>query len=110
MYRKFIALLLSGLVLPGLGQLYLGRRKKGVLLVVLTNCFLLAAIFLILPGIGKLLVTAKVGQTASASLISAWLSEHGTIGKGMLTGFMAIWGYSVIDILISRQDSAPIEH
>ena len=106
MPRKFIALLLTALVLPGLGQIFLGSRKKGAVLLVLTNLFLLAAIFLILPGVGKLLVTAKVGQSAGASLIAAWLSEHGAMGKGLLTGFLAIWGYACVDILISpRQDS-----
>lgn len=101
MPKKLIALLLSALILPGFGQIYLGHRKKGALLLVLVNIFLIAAIFLILPGIGKLLVTAKVGQTAGASLIGAWLHEHGKIGKGLLAGFMAIWGYAIIDILIS---------
>ncbi|HSR37262.1 MAG TPA: hypothetical protein VLL73_08785 [Desulfurivibrionaceae bacterium] len=109
MPRKLIALLLTALILPGLGQLYLGWRKKGAVLLVLTNMFMLAAVFLILPGIGKLLVTAKVGQTAGSTLIAAWLAEHGNMGKGLLAGFLAIWGYAIIDILVSKQEIIPLD-
>jgi TM2 domain-containing membrane protein YozV len=107
MHRKIIALLLSALVLPGLGQLYLGWRKKGAVLLVLSNCFLLAAIFLILPGLGTLLVAAKVGQTEGTSLIATWLIEHGSAGKGLLAAFLGIWGYAVIDILTGKQEAIP---
>ncbi len=107
MPKKFIALLLSGLILPGLGQLYLGHRKKGALILVLINGFLLAALFIVLPGIGKLLVAAQVDQATGTSLIAGWLNEQGGVGKGMLVCFLVIWGYSVVDILASRPKEGP---
>jgi TM2 domain-containing membrane protein YozV len=99
MPKKLIALLLSGLILPGLGQLYLGQRRKGALILILVNCFLIAALFIVLPGIGKLLVAAQVDQATGVSLIANWLMEQGGIGKGMLAAFLAIWGYAVVDVL-----------
>lgn len=46
MKRPIIALLLSGLILPGLGQLYLGRRNKGIALIMAINLLLLTPCFL----------------------------------------------------------------
>jgi len=45
MKRPLIALALSAFVLPGLGQLYLGRKIKGGILLVAVNLLLLASFF-----------------------------------------------------------------
>ena len=42
MNRRRTALLLNGLVLPGLGQLYLGRKTIGIAIIMLVNLLLLA--------------------------------------------------------------------
>ena len=50
MNKKLTALLLSALVLPGLGQLYLGRKMVGGIIIVLVNLILLLALFVVLRG------------------------------------------------------------
>ena len=104
MHKKIIALLLTALVLPGLGHLYLGQRKKGALLLVVTNIFLLAALFLILPGIGKLLVASQMDAAAGTNLIAGWLESRGVAGKGFLVGFVVLWGFAIVDILTGKKD------
>ena len=54
------AALLSALVIPGLGQLYIGNKLKGGIIIVLVNMFLLGALALALQGVGKIMVSATL--------------------------------------------------
>ncbi len=53
MKKNIKALLLSALILPGLGQLYKGDKVKGGIMIALVNIFLLAALFLVMQGMGE---------------------------------------------------------
>ena len=55
MTRKRTALLLSALVLPGLGQLYLGRKGAGIAIIMVLNLLLLLALFVVLKGLGPVI-------------------------------------------------------
>jgi TM2 domain-containing membrane protein YozV len=104
MKRKMYALLLSALVLPGLGQLYLGRKVSGVILIALINLILLMALFVVLRGLSPVIAAQISGgtlQITSTEIIKA-LDGASTFGKGVLASFVAVWLFAVVDILKQR--------
>src|ERR1035437_9816877 len=67
MNKKSTALLLSALVLPGLGQLYLGRKMAGGIIIVLVNLVLLLALFVLLRGLSPVIASKIAGGAISIS-------------------------------------------
>lgn len=101
MNKKVTALLLSALVLPGLGQLYLGRKAVGGILIVLVNLVLLLALFVLLRGLSPVIANQIAGGAISitpSEVIKA-LDGAADFGKGVLVAFCALWLFSVVDIL-----------
>ncbi|RNC72255.1 MAG: hypothetical protein ED859_02660 [Desulfuromonadales bacterium] len=96
------AALLSAFVLPGLGQVVRGERVKGGILLVLSNLFVLAALFLVLKGMGPVLVEAKLNGTVDAINLSQKLAAGAPAAKTLLACFAALWCYAVIDALFGR--------
>ena len=105
MNKKMTALLLSGLVLPGLGQLYLGRKAVGGILIVIVNIILLLALFVLLRGLSPVIASQIAGGAISISpseVIKALDGASG-FGKGVLAVFFLVWAFSLADILRSRE-------
>lgn len=104
MNKKMTAVLLSVLVLPGLGQLYLGRKMAGGIILVLVNLVLLIALFVLLRGLSPV-IAAQIGGGAvgitQADVLKALEGASG-LGKGVLAAFGVLWISSVVDILKSR--------
>jgi TM2 domain-containing membrane protein YozV len=101
MTRKTTALLLSALVLPGIGQLYLNRKLLGGIIIVLVNLLLLLAIFVLLRGLSPVIAAQLAGGAISISpgeVIKA-LDGSSSFGKAVLAAFFALWLFSLIDIL-----------
>lgn len=90
------ALLLSALVLPGLGQLYKGEKIKGAVIICLVNVFLLAALFLVLQGAGQIIAGKAVGTTDPSALL-ATLRGKSPAARWLLAGFFGIWIFGVFD-------------
>ena len=89
MKRKISALLLSALVLPGLGQLYLGRKTAGVILLALINLILLLGLFVLLRGLSPLIASQISGGSlhiSSSDIITA-LDGVSAFGKVVLASF-----------------------
>jgi hypothetical protein len=106
MTRKRTALLLSALVLPGLGQLYLGRKVAGVAIIMVLNLLLLLALFVVLKGLGPV-IAARVASgtvTVSPNEVLAALKGVSGFGKGLLAGFALVWAFSVVDLLRHRDE------
>jgi hypothetical protein len=102
------ATLLSAFVLPGLGQLYKGAKIKGGIIIALVNIFLLIALYLVLKGMGELLVTARLsGMAAAEQVIAGMKGGQGPAVRILLASFSALWVYSVIDALLHKE---PEEH
>ena len=99
MKRTRTALLLNAFVLPGLGQLYLGRKVAGVAIILLVNLLLLLALFVLLKGLAPV-IAARVmsGSFNSLELVAALQSVSG-FAKALLAGFALVWVFSVVDIL-----------
>ena len=107
MKRPLIALALSAFVLPGLGQLYLGRRIKGALLILVVNLLLLAAVFLVMKLAAPLLGAHLSGTPGTAGMILAQVQPQAVWVKGMLAVFLGIWGYGVVDLVSAFREPAP---
>lgn len=105
MTRKQTALLLSGVVFPGLGQLYLGRKLIGTVIIVLMNLLILLALFVILKGLSPV-IAAKLSAGAvkvTAGDITAALGKTALFAKSLLVAFLLLWSGSIVDI--ARQKS-----
>jgi TM2 domain-containing membrane protein YozV len=104
MNKKLTAVLLSALVLPGLGQLYLGRKVVGGILLVLVNLVLLLALFVVLRGLSPV-IAAQIGGGAivvtQTEVLKALEGASG-FGKAVLAVFGVLWAFSIIDVLKSR--------
>ena len=96
------AALLSGLVLPGLGQLVKGARVKGGIMIALVNVFLLAALYLAVGGMGDLLVTARLSGTDAARQVLDRLGEQHPGVKYLLAAFLVLWAWSIVDALLGK--------
>lgn len=105
MNRKTRALLLNMLVLPGLGQLYLGRKVVGIVLIMIINLLLLLALFVLLRGASPL-IAAKVtsGGISTEEIVTALDSVAG-FGKALLAAVVAVWVFAIVDILKSRDEA-----
>ena len=107
MKRKLTALLLSAFVLPGLGQLYLGRKVFGGILLALVNLVLLLALFVLLRGLSPL-IAAQIGGGAiniTPAEIMKLLEGASGFGKTVLAAFFFLWAFSVVDILRQKKES-----
>jgi TM2 domain-containing membrane protein YozV len=103
MKKNIKAVLLSALVLPGLGQLYKGDKVKGGIMIALVNIFLLAALFLVMQGMGKLLVTAQFSGMAAAERVVEGLKEKSPAVRALLAAFFILWAYGVVDALFHKE-------
>jgi hypothetical protein len=105
MNKKLKALLLSALVLPGLGQLYLGRKMVGGIIIVLVNLVLLLSLFVLLRGLSPVIASQISGGAISItpSEVMEALDDTTGFGKAVLAGFFLLWMFSVVDILRSKE-------
>lgn len=109
MKRSRTALLLNAFVLPGLGQLYLGRRVAGVVLILLVNLLLLLALFVLLKGLAPVIAARVASGSVSSDELTAALHGVSGFGKGLLAGFALLWVFSVVDIIKNGNDERPPE-
>jgi TM2 domain-containing membrane protein YozV len=107
MNRKRTALLLNSLVLPGLGQLYLGRKATGIAIVLLVNLLLLLGMFVVLKGLAPVIAAQAVSGRISTQEVYAALQGAAGFGKALLAGFALLWAYSIIDVVKALDDSEP---
>lgn len=107
MNRKMTALLLSALVLPGLGQLYLGRKIAGGILIVLVNVILLLALFVLLRGLSPVIAAQIAGGAISITPSEVMKALDGAtgFGKAVLAAFFLVWTFSVVDVLRTHVDA-----
>lgn len=105
MNKKLTALLLTALVLPGLGQLYLGRKAVGGIILVIVNLILLLALFVLLKGLSPVIASqiAAGAVTISPAEVTKALDSASGFGKAILAAFFLVWAFSVVDILKYRE-------
>ncbi len=99
MKRPLVALLLNSLVLPGLGQLYLGRKRQGILLIVAVNLLLVVALFLVMKIAAPLVGVQLAGGQVTPAMIAAQLQPYLLWTRLLMAAFIALWGYGLLDLL-----------
>lgn len=104
MSRKVRALLLNAFVLPGLGQLYLGRKVSGISLILLVNLLLLLALFVLLKGASPLIAAQMASGSLGSSDILTALDSVAGYGRALLIAIALVWGYALIDIFRQPSD------
>ncbi|HJV33435.1 hypothetical protein [Geomonas sp.] len=103
MVKKLKYVALSALVLPGLGQLCLGRRVKGAVMIVLDNIFILAALFLALRSAGKLMLAG--GKNVDSAQVLAAVQTDAPYARWLLGGFLLLWVYGIVDAATDQGSS-----
>lgn len=101
MTNKIKAVALSALVLPGLGQLYLGRRLKGGVMILLDNLFILTALFIAMRSAGKLILASRAG-TLQAEQVLASVRAESPWANWVLGAFFVLWAYGVVDSILDK--------
>jgi hypothetical protein len=96
---------LSAFVLPGLGQLSMGRRLKGGVMIALDNIFILAALFIALRSAAKLML-AKGSQGIGAESVLAGIQSDAPYARWVLGAFLVLWIYGVVDLLLDKGESS----
>jgi TM2 domain-containing membrane protein YozV len=98
------AALLSALVLPGLGQLYKGCKLKGGVMIALVNVFLLAALFVAMQGIGKIMLSVSGSGVDGMEKVLQKMQKDTPTARWLLAAFFGLWLYGVIDALLNNKD------
>jgi hypothetical protein len=100
MSRKVWALLLNAFVLPGLGQIYLGRKAAGITLILLVNLLLFLALFVLFKGASPLIASRMTSGSLGSGDILAALDSVAGYGRALLTAIALVWIYAIADIFM----------
>ncbi|KIX15839.1 DUF6677 family protein [Dethiosulfatarculus sandiegensis] len=100
MRKQFVAPLLSGLIMPGLGQLLNRQPGKGAMMVVAASILFLIGLFMAALKITQAL--ANMGDIAPGqdkwAVLHAQLSQQGTTWLWLVGGaFFILWVWAVTD-------------
>ena len=105
MNRKLKAILLNALVLPGLGQLYFGRKVMGFAIVMVINLLLLFALFICLKGLSPVIAAQMTSGAVNAAEVLKALNSVAGLGKGFLAAFILVWVFALFDLLKNKEES-----
>jgi hypothetical protein len=105
MRLHFKAALLSAFVLPGLGQVIKQEKVKGIILIVLTNIFILVAMVVVIQGMKQVVAGMQVTGAGALPQARGMLQLQSPAGRWLLSSFVALWVYSVADALFAAGKS-----
>jgi len=95
-----VALVLSALVLPGLGQVYLGRRVLGAVLILAATAALVAFVGAAAVAVSHMDVTAAMVDPDQARQLLPQLYQHAPWGFRLAIGLLGVsWLAGVVDSL-----------
>jgi len=95
-----VALVLSALVLPGLGQVYLGRRILGAVLILAATAALVAFVGAVAVAVSHMDVTAAMVDQDQARQLLPQLYRHAPWGFRLALGLLGVsWLFGVVDTL-----------
>jgi hypothetical protein len=100
--KNIKAALLSGLVFPGIGQIYKGCKVRGFILILAVNFLFLIAFALILRDIYQLVLSGDLTSTPDPVIMAKHIISE-TPGLNWLMGtLLCVWLYSIADALFAR--------
>lgn len=110
MNKKVKAALLNAFVLPGLGQLMLGRKIRGFVCIMLVNLIILAALFIVLKALSPAIATQIAGGAPlSVAQISDSIGSSRFFGQGILVAFVTVWFFALVDIFKGNDEPSQQE-
>lgn len=101
MKKAWLAALCSGLVIPGLGQIFNQHLKKGLVLLGSVFVLFLAALFASYRLFQQAMESAPGPSNAEVGFIARLQSQDFTALKLILALFLLLWIYAVIDAFVS---------
>jgi hypothetical protein len=96
---------MNAFLLPGMGQLYLGRRVTGIVLILIVNLLILMALFVVLKGAAPLISAKIAAGSVSAGDLHTALQGVSGYGKAVLAAFAAVWGLALFDVIKNGDSS-----
>lgn len=103
MHQNIKATFLSAFLLPGLGQLAKGDKVKGGIFILLVNIFLLAALFMLLRGMGPVLLAAKTSAPPDVIRTIETIRQNSPEARWLLWGFGILWLAGILDAAFSKE-------
>jgi len=104
---RWIPLLLSGLVMPGFGQIYIKEKVKGYLIASFTLLVLLggfARFMSVLFALANLELKTRAHALKPFQLLArVWALDHRVL-LYFGVALVAIWILSIVDLLLPRKD------
>jgi len=97
MNKNVKAALLSAFILPGVGQIYLGRRVKGGVLILMVTVLLLIFIVLVLIGMQDLFQAYSVSGGADIAVFEGRLRRWAPAALTLGVALFLVWGYGIVD-------------
>ena len=105
-----LALFLSGLILPGAGQIYLRQFAKGIIIAIICLGAIIAGLTAYTQALFNVMSQNQIILTDSiitlSTLVTASNNSKILLSICALTA-LAGWAYGIIDILISFHKSSP---
>lgn len=93
------AILLTAFVLPGLGQISLGHKVRGILLIMVTTLLTLPALFLLMKGVSVIMAFKMSGAEVGLEQLQSALGAYAWPAKIVIGSFIFIWVFSIADIV-----------
>jgi len=104
MKRMLIAFLLNAFVLPGTGQIYIGRKVKGVVLVMAVNLLLLAALFFMMKISTPVVAAHLSGTPITPQQVLEAIQPYSRWAKLLLSALLAVWGFGLVDLISALRE------
>jgi TM2 domain-containing membrane protein YozV len=92
------AVLLTAFVLPGLGQISLGHKVRGIILIMITTLLTLPALFLLMKGVAVIMAFKMTGAQLGLGELQSALGAYALPAKIVIGSFISIWVFSIVDI------------
>lgn len=107
MRKNVTAALLSGLILPGIGQIYRGRKLKGAVMVLLVTILLLVFFIFLASVMQECMQAARLHGNMDEALLAGILRRRLPVALWLGGGFFCIWLYGVVDALLDKDPGPP---
>lgn len=102
MKKNITAALLSGLVLPGAGQLYRGRKLKGGIMLLLVTILLLFLVTVLASTVQECMEATRLHGELDETLLAEVLRRRAPAALWLSGAFFSLWVFGVVDALLDR--------
>jgi hypothetical protein len=94
---------MNAFLLPGMGQLLLGRRVTGIIIILIVNFLMLLALFVLLKGASPIIAAKITAGQVGYNEVSSAIEGVSGYGKALLAAFGVVWGFAMYDVIRNGQ-------